>query len=292
MGRYIKRKLSDGQYEWIQEMSNSIHNFPLMPGKKLLVGSIFANDSAPQRKWLDLQLKYLRATTPIFEYIVLLYNKHDSYFSDRTEVIEAPKAMRNSAAHIEGLKHLLKHFQEVKEDYDYFLFLDSDAFPIRKDWLGILESRMKDKDVAVPIRFENLEQRLHASILFCKKQALSNLKFKSMNLGPDLRGTGRENDVCIGDYQDKFRSLVFPLLRSNQLQVNPLLCGIYYDIFYHHCCGSGRGYNMRGRDYWNHIAPAGTDPQLFTDELMNDPDAFIGNLTQWAPDMYVKVGKS
>ena len=92
MGRhlkYTKRKLADGQYEWVETLKQSVKEFPPTPGTKILVGSIFANDSKDQQQWLDLQLKYLRATTPSFEHVVLLYNQKTQYFNDRTKVLKA-----------------------------------------------------------------------------------------------------------------------------------------------------------------------------------------------------------
>lgn len=255
---------------------------------KIAVGSIFINDVGMQRRWLDLQLKFLKATTANFDHYALVFDKKSTYFDDRTNVIPCGpegKRVRNSQAHIAGLKHVLATFKG-KNQYDYFLFLDSDAFPIRINWIDLLTQRMANSfEIAVPIRFENLEQRLHASILFCKPSALSHLSFASRNIGSDLL-QGSENDVTIGDYQDKRRRQAYILMRSNKFSVNPLLCGVYSDMFYHHCCGSGRNYNMRARTYWDHIAPVNTDPQKFTDELMAKPEEFVSKLAGWNPQLY------
>lgn len=253
---------------------------------KIAIGTIFSNDDHSQRMWFDLQLKFLEATTANFDHYTVLFNKKTDYFDQRTNIIHDKNGkVRNSQAHVVGLKYLLETFKS-KNQYEYFLFLDSDAFPIRINWINLLVERMeKSYEIAVPIRFENLEQRLHASILFAKPSALHHLDFACRNIGSDLL-QGSENDVTIGPYQDQRRRSAYILMRSNKFSVNPLLCGIYSDMFYHHCCGSGRTYNMRGREYWSHVAPVNTDPQKFTEDLMQNPEDFVSKLAGWNPKFY------
>jgi len=286
MAGFRKRTLGPGQYEMVPDEDVAPEELKDTGCGKILVGSIFINDSEQQCKWLDLQLSFLRETTTNFHHAAVVFKKTTDYFQNHTHVIPFNgKPSMNSAAHIMGLKIVLDHFKSVRNQYSWFLFLDSDAFPIRKNWLSILQAKMTGYDVAVPIRFENLEQRLHASILLSRKEGLENLNFGSRKIGTDLL-RGVENDVTIGKYQDEFRSKAYVLMRSNQYNVNPLLCGVYYDMFYHHCCGSGRSYNMRGRNYWNHVAPMGTDVGKFTDELMENPKKFIAKLAGWNPGSY------
>jgi hypothetical protein len=40
-----------------------------MMQKQLLVGSIFRDGGPDQAEWLDLQLRFLRATTPSFDHV-------------------------------------------------------------------------------------------------------------------------------------------------------------------------------------------------------------------------------
>lgn len=257
---------------------------------KLLVGTIFAKDDEIQRQWLELQLSYLRATTEDFDHLVYLYGKPSVWFEEHTKVIQATDRypIVTSLPHIEGLKKLLTYFKSYSHNYDYFLFIDSDAFPIRKNWVNTLIEAMENRHkIAVVLRSENLETRWHSSILFARKEALKDLRFDFLELA-DLKGDF-EKDVSILGFQDEDKASVFPLLRSNRYNIHPLLCGIYYDMFYHHSCGSGRKYNLRGRDYWSIIANKELDVSEYTKCLMKDKESFINKLAGWDTNNYAKL---
>jgi hypothetical protein len=275
MPRRSKRQITTPEFKESQ---------PPEEKKRVLVGTIFAQNDVVQRQWLDLQLSFLEKTTSSYDHIVGLYGNDDSYFKDNTETILLPVCGKNSIAHINGLKFLVDAFQSRAEFYDYFLILDSDALPIRKDWLNFLLSNMSDyHNVAIPIRTENLETRLHASILFAKKSAIHNLKFEIHSVGNDLVGQA-ECDLSVIKFQKEQRREVFALVRSNKVNVHPVMCGIYYDCFYHHCCGSGRKFNLRSEDYWNKITQP--DVEYYTNEIMLNPNSFINQLAGWQPEMY------
>jgi hypothetical protein len=277
--------------------------------KKLLVGSVFANDSPLQQQWLDLQLRYLRATTPDFEHVVILMAgvTNDSFIS-RTKVIEpGDKSLGASDAHLRGLNILLDLFKARTSDFENFLFIDGDAFPFRKDWMSSLLYRMKphdrfeaggiampikqagrDYEIAIALRSENLEQRLHASIVFVKGQFLEHVNFADALVGDDLAGNP-EGDIHLPNYQWERRRMAFPLIRSNQYNLHPLACGIYYDMFYHHCCGSGRWFNLRAKEYYNRVIQPRDDLTPYTKQLMESPAEFIGKLAGWNPSRYADV---
>jgi hypothetical protein len=276
--------------------------------KKLLVGSVFADDTPMQQKWLDLQLLFLAHTTHDFDHVVVLSDgKTNDYFEQKTKVIiPGDTSPKGSDAHCNGLNLLLEYFRNKSDDYENFLFLDADAFPIKQNWLPVLlkkmepmerddpitgaflpiKSKWRDYDVASVVRSENLEIRLHASVLFAKKKALSNMTFNFGHVGNDLLGN-IENDVHIPFYQNEFRNLALPLIRTNKNNIHPLACGIYYDMFYHHACGSGRDFHMRASGhYLTNIIPAILNTSGFTDQLMKSPCDFIKNLAGWNPSRY------
>lgn len=259
---------------------------------RLLVGSIFLDTSELMRKWLDLQLQYFQTTTENFDFAVHITNTEpDSYFLQRAKIIPSvrdPKDV-NSFAHARGLMTVLTYFRKLVDEYDFFLFVDMDAFPIRKGWLSLLENRLgKQYEIAVAYRPENLETRLHASILLAKPMALQHLWFEVNMVGVDLINNP-EGDVSIGKYQNDKRSVVFPLLRSNRYNVHPLLHGIYYDCFYHNSCGTGRRFNMRGRTYWGHVADPHFDVMQTTQQLFDDSNGFINKLAGWKSEEYAKI---
>jgi hypothetical protein len=241
---------------------------PFVPSKKrLLVGTIFINDSPEQKKWLDLQLNFLRSTTEDFDHIVYLTDHFQNF--KETNVV-----LGDDNSHVAGLRKLKEVFLNNQDFYDYFLFIDSDAFPVQEGWLDTLLNKMETREIACNLRTENLEQRLHASVLFVKKNALNGLKWNNDPI-IDIIGN-EERDVQISSYQDDKRNLVLPMLRSNKTEVHPLLCGVYYNLFYHHGLGSGRDNNMRGKEYWDHLP---LSDKNFTDALMRNPKRFIDELT-------------
>lgn len=279
--------------------------------KSLLVGSVFINDSEPQQQWLDLQLRYLRATTHDFDHVVVLasgiaYNT----FGDKTTVLVPQDTTKiGSPAHCQGLNLLLEHFLSKSDEYENFLFIDSDAFPIRKNWMGTLLNQMqattqfdpktgaampvkgkgRDYDIAAALRCENLETRLHASVLFVKHHALANVNFACGGMGMDLAGNPEE-DVYLPTYQHEMRNMAMPLLRTNKTNVHPLACGIYYDMFYHHAAGSGRPFFLRAADtYLQKFVQPMEDNSAFTKKLMENPNEFVHNLAGWSPRSYATI---
>jgi hypothetical protein len=249
---------------------------------RLLVGTVFIDASPVQQQWFNLQLRFLTHTTGALDHVTFMSDgSNPGAFSTRSKILSSDRAgLTSHFAHVYGLEQLLGYFRSRADDYDYFLFLDSDAFPVRPRWLAILGERMwagPPYEIAVALRPENLETRLHACVLLASRAALSHLSFEVALVGSDLAGKPEE-DVVIPAYQGERRHRAFPLLRSNRFSLHPLLCGIYYDLFYHNGCGSGRQFSMRGQRYWNHMADEQIDPGLWIDELMMDPDKFVARL--------------
>lgn len=271
--------------------------------KKLLVGSVFASDDPIQRKWLDLQLKFLAATTSDFDHVAVVMEKPATrYFFDRTQVIVPGPGEEHP--HLRGLRTLLSRFQMFGDQYEGFLFLDSDAFPVKRDWQRWLDWKMrptyiyddagfalcqqtKQYEIAVILRPENFETRLHASVLFARPESLERLSFEYGHGGTDLLGNN-EGDIHIPVYQTDRRRYALPLLRSNRMNVHPLACGIYYDMFYHHCCGSGRPMEYRSKKYWEQFVQIPGGMTRFTTELFTDPSRFVSNLAGWSDSEYAR----
>jgi hypothetical protein len=258
---------------------------------RVLIGSVFANDSPEQARWLALQLAYIRSTTCDFHHVVFLPSSdrlRSRFFMENTKFLPnlGKQRITSHHAHALGLQELLRYFKDHRRDYSMFLFIDSDAFPIRKNWLDLLCERMTPPiEIAIAIRPENIEQRLHSSILLATRQALDNLSWEVGRAGVDLVGRN-ERDVIVPFYQHSHRERVFTLVRSNQYNIHPLLCGIYYDMFYHHGCGSGREFKVRSQRYWAHAVDEDIDVAALTEQLMNDPVVFVNRLAGWRAGDY------
>lgn len=276
-----------------KEEAPTVVTEPPRANKTLCVGTVFMNDDQLQRQWYDLQMRFIRATTKhSYDHVVYCSDVKTSTFKNGgSTLISDPdgKRLRQSSAHSFGLNSLLKYFQSVRQHYDYFLFIDSDAFPCRKGWLDVLTPRLKKHEIAIALRPENLEQRLHSSILLARRSALDHLSFQvaGQNMN-DLAG-GHENDLTCPVYQVERRTKAFPLLRSNQKELHPLLCGIYYDLFYHNGCGTGRNFNMRARGYWGHMTTQQPPIEKWMEQLFASPGQFIRDLAGWNPKEYPEV---
>jgi hypothetical protein len=288
--------------------------------KKLLVGATFRDAQPDQLAWLKLQLAFLNDTTEDFDHVSYVNGKgrysvrerpdvgniraFDSYNTRVVGIGEAHTQREpspTSAQHINSLNCLLAYFKRHQHNYEYFLFLDNDAFPIRRGWLADLVQKMNEfsKIIAVVVRPENLEIRWHASVLMAKAEALSGLEFQMMRIpGGDFMGID-EWDVGIGRFQDSRRGEVWPLIRTNRLNVHPVAYGVYFDMFYHQTFG-GRRHVKRGRDTnqpwdtlrWgrNNYATQYFNPNYawdqYNEEMRTDPTGFIKKLAGWSPDRY------
>lgn len=274
--------------------------------KDVLIGTVFANDSQKQQDWLDLQLNFISRTTKSYDHVaVVTEGLSNDYFASKTNVLIPPDtSLRLSRAHHQGLQMLLKHFREHSSEYSSFLFIDSDAFPIKKGWWSELMlklstsqifdksgmalcSKGREREIAIALRPENLESRLHASILLAKPTALQHLDFEFGNAPHRDLLSEQEPDIYLPAYESDRRAFALPLMRSNKVNVNPVACGIYYDMFYHHCCGSGREFLVRGQGYWDRVCNM-YDITQFTDKLFANPEYFVENLAGWNPNRYLK----
>lgn len=278
---------------------------------KLCVGSVFAADDDMGRMWLDLQLKFLQATTSNFERVVTVWGGDQTgHFLESCDHVIAPVGDPTGAGecHLWGLQHLTAYFKERQKNFDYFLYLDCDAFPIMVGWLPELAAQMQEQavfqdgmfsrmtgrnyDIAAAVRSENLERRLHASALLVKQEALPNVSIEASLIGIDLIGNV-ESDIHLPEYEGRLKDRAYAMMRSNKINLHPLACGVYYNMFYHHGCGARLAMKVRGykktnaQAYWG---PFDLDTTLtvdyFTKQLTDDPAGFVSHLAGWTPRRY------
>lgn len=274
------------------EHSEAESVLPKENSNKILIGSVFANDDEFQSQLLDIQLKFLKATGCDFDHVVCLSESSTGSFHKKTKVVHEGWDRNISGPHHSGLNNLLNYFIKEKNNYKEFLFLDSDAFPIRKNWAQYLKERLlhqkcfdndgrfcfscNEFDIAAILRQENLEARLHASALFVKnEEALSNISFEYKEIGHDILNRP-EMDICIPYYQWEARTKAYPLIRTNKVNIHPIISGIYGDCFYHHGAGTRKSLGFRSGDYHNYCK--NEDGSFYTDQLFSDPFGLIGRL--------------
>jgi hypothetical protein len=278
---------------------------------KLLVGSVYASGEPQQLEWLGLQKQFLNKTTEDYDLCAYVSHPDISEFKDVNVIAnraDDPRETHCSILHVEGLRCLRDYFVTQKDNYDAFLFLDSDAFPVKQDWLPTLVTRMGQqthkKDCAAIVRAELCEMRYHASVLFCLPAALDGLQFLFGQVtnggveGQDLLGN-YENDIHISYQRSPDRCRVFPLLRTNRYNIHPVACGIYYDMFYHHAFGSEHGVKKNTEPFQS-LRNAGKygygidwsggsyDFRDLYNRIMDTPSEFVRRLGGWS-DNYAWV---
>ena len=236
----------------------------------LAVGSVFSG-TGHNEQWLEMQLAALDRTTSGFDHFVYL-NQADEKIFYRSTIIGQSNAKREATpSHLEGLHALRDFFRS--QNYKRYLILDSDCFPVRENWMALLDGAMAlaGKRFASPGRVENLHLFPHPCVLYTADA--SCIAFGEEE-GTNFLGEKFSDIACDGPRQDWF-----PLIKTNRVSPHQFLAAIYYDMFYHHGCGT-RPFGMRPTTihYYNHFWPRCADPTALFDQLMAERDRFVQSL--------------
>lgn len=234
----------------------------------LLVCSVFGADER-NRFWLEQQYEWLASTVGSYSHAVFL-NGSDGALFRNSYIIGRAKNARN-ATHIAGLRAIAAYCKATPAKY--YLILDSDCFPISPNWIDLLLKRLSEfgKRFAAPARTENLDVFPHPSAVFTTDAEC--LAF-GVRQSTSLIGTEVKDIICTAP-----RSLWFPLVKSNRVTVHPVLSTVYYDVFYHHGCGS-REFGTRAvcAGYYDHSLPGYPSDRELMQDLQRDPARYIARL--------------
>lgn len=219
--------------------------------------------------WIRMQKRFLKDTTTNYNHAIYFNNVKESPDSINNSIIVGVSHNNLSAQkqHLQGLQSLLQYARS--HAYTNYLILDSDCFPIAHNWISTLLPKLETYHAACIIRTENCNVFPHPSACFFTDPWKINFDIVS------------HRDLCDAEFTDVtcIANTVFPLLRTNRRNPNLLISGIYYDLFYHHGCGS-RNLHMRtmpnvNTAYYNEI---GKSSDELRKELFADPMAFIARL--------------
>ncbi len=241
-----------------------------MPQPDLAVGSVFSGYGHNAR-WLELQLQALERTTTGFDHFVYLNQAEERIFPHSTIVGRAEEKRDATPSHLEGL-HALRDFFRAR-NYQRYLILDSDCFPIRENWMQILDEAMAlaGKRFAAPARVENLHLFPHPCALYTADASCIDFAVEE---GTNFLRETFSDISCAGPRVDWL-----PLIKTNRISPHQFLAAIYYDVFYHHGCGT-RPFGMRPSTihYYNHFWARCADPTALFDQIMEQGDAFVQTL--------------
>jgi len=232
--------------------------------------------------WYELQKHYIKRNTLVTYDFKVVVNNIDTGLFEEDEII---KVNDSNIGHPAGIEQIFSYMREPEqqEKYSGFLLLDSDAFPVGTGWHEILDKQMKklNKNIAAPIRYENLDMFPHPCVVYMNKEGINNPKVnfnyaKVENLMGDMI-----NEV--GGLMPNISDEVLPLLRTNRVNLHPVAAGIYHHLFYHHGAGS-RGFDFRllkMYEYYKHWIDNETQPEYgeqLMSALVSDPEGFIDKL--------------
>lgn len=224
------------------------------------------------KHWYEQQLFWLNRTIPHFDHFVVAYGIDETEFSD-SRVILADDQVSAERDHVLALQTILKFFRSV--EYDYYLILDSDCFPIAEDWLMRLLKAMRQRSIAAPIRYENFDTYPHPCLFFLKPKALLlDLDFRATEYSNLIGRKVRDVGVALS----KHASSWLPLIRTNQVNAHPVMSGIYFGSFYHHAAGS-RWPEFRGtQEEFTRVDEEVLLAEQLTSEYFANPMGFVERL--------------
>ena len=152
--------------------------------------------------------------------------------------------------HLRGLQDAV-----ARASGELAVVVDSDAFPIAKWQKPVLELLETNKFVAIQRTEHHRKkkcQRPHPAFIAWKpKEFTPRFVYVESFGGPTVAGYMRANWS--------------PLTRTNSLNIDPLLCGIYGDMIYHHGFGSRPPDGYRTQQHHNNI----------NRKFWDDPEEFV-----------------
>jgi hypothetical protein len=240
-----------------------------MATDRLLVCSVFAG-SELDRFWLELQQKHISATGGEYDHAVYLSHRADPTLFKQSITV-GTSSPGDKYEHRDGVRTLTEYCRQ-HPSYAGYLLLDSDAFPIAPDWKETLEYCLKrfNKSYAAAVRVENLDTFPHPCVAYAKDPHAIRFIYKNTLNLLDQTVTDLSATTC--DF--------FPLLKTNRKSLHPILATVYYDLFYHHGCGS-RFFSSRATStgYYDQILArsCNTSDELY-ELLRKDPQGFIASL--------------
>jgi hypothetical protein len=232
--------------------------------------------------WIRLCLSQVARRTTGHDFRVLVWD--NSWLSahrrimlrhDFVQVLEPPAPPRQRS-HPAALDALV----QAAPDAEYLVTLDTDALPVRDDWLGQLLGRLDTGATLAGVYRDEMAPRLrpfvHVSCLAIRRADLGRLRVRF------ARGMGQDvgQNLTVAVRRDGGR--ISPLRRTNVRNFHFLIGGIYGDLVYHHAAGSRRAM------FWT-----STDPELdervrttLRDVAFRDLDRLIAVLRGFEGDSF------
>ena len=236
---------------------------------------------ARRHPWPVLQMQYLRRSTPpgfkVFAYGHRLIRAHERYLRACPEV-EFFSSREIPYGEWEGFVWPIRNWltRKAAERFRYIIWLDSDAFPVRRDWLERYSSWLNARCPVVAVkRLENGDEFSNQTLLMFTSEGYREHGFDFSPVG--VKDVGAAISGYLQEQGLEWRAL----LRTNRHDFHPLIAGLYDDRIYHHGAGT-REPRFRLSKHVRDDARFMRREALVHRELMlrlfDDPDSFIRQL--------------
>lgn len=214
-----------------------------------------------QGRWLDLCLPRLKASLPAMPFHVYIWNNTYANHALRKSLNALPWVTYLEAAPYEHLEHPhavpLQRLYTLARDEGAQLIvtLDSDAHPLRQDWLVQLVAALKDGAALAGVWRDELSNGIapyvHPSCLATTVNFIEqhNLRFDRLRASHDT-----EQSDTLSHFTRAAQTAnlpIFPLRRSNVNNFHRLMGGVYEDLIYHHGAGTRQQIS-----FWDEAAQA------------------------------------
>ncbi len=132
--------------------------------------------------WRDLQRKFVQETAGDYQYGVIVNGGDQGLYPDGVW------HFKETVPHKQALDVALGIFADNLSKFDSFLVLDSDCWPVRRDWQKVLAGLLGDDYLYAGVaRIENFDLFPHPSAIFMKRDFLKHADF-GFSRGPNLLG--------------------------------------------------------------------------------------------------------
>lgn len=234
------------------------------PPKDNLVGILIVNGGKnPQEgKWLGLCLEKIMKHTKWPNYRIYIWNNNieDSFVpqlvkrNPDTKLFQTNPMKRLDHVHAVPLQKLYKIAR--KDHVKYVVAFDTDAFPIRDNWLTyLIEQLNKGASISGVWRDElkkYVAPYIHASCLCTSVDFVERyrLRFDKVDIesGEKMDTLGYFTEIA-----EQNKKKLFKLQRSNINQLHYIMGGIYGNLIYHHGAGSRGGNYFWGEEKTDYI---------------------------------------
>lgn len=239
----------------------------------------YGGQFARRYAWPQLQLRMLREHTPP-GYVVLAYGnrllaEHEEILRGAPEVrfVSSRDVVCGEMEHVWPLRNYLGR---MVRDFRYIVHLDSDAFPVRDDWLPrYARSLHWWRPVVAVQRLENGDRHSDRCFTMFRQVDMRRHGFDFSVVGVRDAGAG------ISDGLERQGLGWRALRRTNAHDYHPLISGIYDDRIYHHAAGSRLPrfrLNLAQEADENAMRREGVVHTLLMERLFDDTEGFLAEL--------------